>query len=178
MDWFLVLFSLALALVSILALVHFATWLSGILNARGGIGLELDRRLDRIVDLAERTDRAIRDEHQTMRKESDERGRSLRKEVGDGILKFGSSLQSSISDGRTAADTKLEEFARTHAEFADRLREEVRKTIAAFGEGLKADVKTLAEANGQSQETLRLTVTDRLDKMRLDNEAKLEAMRA
>ena len=178
MDWFLVLFSLALALVSIVALVHFVTWLSGILKAKGGVGRELDARLDRIAEHVERTERAVRDEHQNMRKESDERGRSLRKEVGDNILKFGSSLQSSISDGRTAADTKLEEFARTHAEFADRLREEVRKTIAAFGEGLKADVKTLAEANGQSQETLRLTVTDRLDKMRLDNEAKLEAMRA
>ncbi|MEQ1865127.1 MAG: DNA recombination protein RmuC [Micropepsaceae bacterium] len=178
MDWFLVLFSIALVLVSVLAVVHFATWLSGILNASGGIGLALDKRLDRIAELAERTERAVRDEHQTMRKESDERGRSLRKEVGDNILKFGSSLQSSISDGRTSADTKLEEFARTHAEFANRLREEVRTTIAAFGEGLKTDVKTLAEANGQSQETLRQTVTERLDKMRADNEAKLESMRA
>jgi len=178
MDWFLVLFSLALALISIVALVHFTTWLSGLLNAKGGIGVELDKRLDRLAELAERTERAVREEHQTMRKESDERGSSLRKEVSDGILKFGTSVQSSISDGRTAVDKKLEEFARTHTEFADRLREEVRKTIAAFGDGLKADLKALSEVNGQAQETLRLTVTDRLDKMRLDNEAKLEAMRA
>mgnify|MGYP003395946638 CR=1 FL=1 len=83
MDWFVVLFSIALVLVAVLAAVHFATWLSAILGAKGGVGLELDKRLDRIGELAERTERAVRDEHQTMRKESDERGRSLRKEVGD-----------------------------------------------------------------------------------------------
>jgi DNA recombination protein RmuC len=113
-----------------------------------------------------------------MRKESEERGRALREEVGEGILKFGNSVQTSVSDGRVSVDKKLEEFARTHAEFADRLRGEMRQAIAAFGETLKGDVKALAEANGQSQEALRQTVTDRLDKLRTDNEAKLEAMRA
>jgi DNA recombination protein RmuC len=178
MDWFTVLFSLALALVSIAAAVFLTMRLTRMSTAAGAGGQDLDARLAGLVELAERTDRSIRDEHQSMRKESEERGRALRSEVGEGILKFGSSLQSAISDGRSAADTKLEEFARTQAEFANRLREEVRTTIAAFGEGLKADVKVLAESNGQSQEMLRQTVTERLDKLRADNEAKLEAMRA
>jgi len=93
-------------------------------------------------------------------------------------VKFGSSVQSSIATSRTSVDAKLEDFARTQAEFADRLRAEVRQTIAAFGDGLKTDVKTLADANGKNQETLRQTVVERLDKLRADNEAKLEAMRA
>ncbi|NOT41497.1 MAG: DNA recombination protein RmuC [Alphaproteobacteria bacterium] len=113
-----------------------------------------------------------------MRKESETRGRALREEVSDGIMKFGGTMQSSITDGRTSVDKKLEEFTRTHVEFADRLRDEVRKTIASFGETLKGDVKTLAEANAKNQETLRLTVTERLDRLRADNEQKLEAMRA
>ncbi|MBL8782834.1 MAG: DNA recombination protein RmuC [Alphaproteobacteria bacterium] len=113
-----------------------------------------------------------------MRKESDERGRALRKEVGDGILQFGSSVQTQLSDGRVAVDKRMEEAARTQTEFANALRDEVRKTIASFGEGLKTDVKTLTDANAASQEMLRQVVTERLDKMRMDNEVKLESMRA
>ncbi len=113
-----------------------------------------------------------------MRKESADRGRDLRKEVGEGILKFGASVQSSVSDGRTAVDKRFEEFVRTHAEFATALRDELRKTIASFGEGLKTDVKALADANAITQEALRQTVTERLDHLRADNEQKLDAMRA
>jgi len=178
MDWLSILVGTTAALALLIGMIHFVTWLSGFLGTKGGGGRELDGRLDRIAEMAERTERAVRDEHKTMRKESEERGRALREEVGEGIVKFGNLVQSSVSDGRVSVDKKLEEFARTHADFANALREEVRKTIAAFGEGLKADVKTLAEANGQSQETLRQTVTERLDKLRTDNEAKLEAMRA
>lgn len=178
MDWLSILVGTTAALALLIGMIHFVTWLSGFLGTMGGGGRELDGRLDRIAEMAERTERAVRDEHKTMRKESEERGRALREEVGEGIVKFGNLVQSSVSDGRVSVDKKLEEFARTHADFANALREEVRKTIAAFGEGLKVDVKALAEANGQSQETLRQTVTERLDKLRSDNEAKLEAMRA
>ncbi|MBL9096136.1 MAG: DNA recombination protein RmuC, partial [Alphaproteobacteria bacterium] len=101
-----------------------------------------------------------------------------REEVGEGILKFGTSLQASMTDGRTSVDKRFEEFARTHAEFANALRDEVRRTINTFGEGLKTDVKALADANAVTQEALRQTVTERLDKLRADNEQKLEAMRA
>ena len=167
MDWLSVLVATTAAVLLIVATIHLVTWLWRLLGNSGGIGRELDARLDRIGESAGRAERAIRDESETMRRESETRGRALREEVGAGIVKFG-----------TSVDKKLEEFARTHAEFATTLREEVRKTIAAFGEGLKTDVKALSEANGQSQEALRQTVTERLDKMRADNEAKLEAMRA
>ncbi len=167
MDWLSVLVATTAAVLLIVAMIHLVTWLWRFLGQSGGIGRDLDTRLDRIGESAGRAERAIRDESETMRRESETRGRALREEVGAGIVKFG-----------TSVDKKLEEFARTHAEFATTLREEVRKTIAAFGEGLKGDVKVLAEANGKSQETLRLTVTERLDKLRADNEAKLEAMRA
>lgn len=178
MDLPTVFFTVAVALTLVIAMIHFMTWLFGVVGGKGGVAREIDTRLTRIADLAERTERAVRDEHKTLRKESDERGRALRQEVGEGILKFGSSVQTSVSDGRTSVDKRFEEFARTHAEFANALREEVRKTIAAFGEGLKTDVKTLADANATNQETLRQTVIERLDKLRADNEAKLEAMRA
>ena len=178
MDWVTILFACVIALTFAIALIHLMTWIHGLAGGKGGTARDLDKRLDRIADLTERTERAVRDEHQTMRKESDDRGRALRKEVGDGILKFGSSVQTSVSDGRTSVDKRFEEFARTQAEFANALREEVRKTINTFGEGLKSDVKTLADASSVTQEALRQTVTERLDKLRADNEQKLEAMRA
>jgi DNA recombination protein RmuC len=87
-------------------------------------------------------------------------------------------VQTQLSDGRVAVDKRMEESARTQTEFANALRDEVRKTIASFGEGLKTDVKTLNDANAASQEMLRQVVTERLDKMRMDNEVKLESMRA
>jgi DNA recombination protein RmuC len=178
MDWLTILFVLAIALTIVIATIHLVLWLSGFAGGKGGLAREVDKRLERIADLAERTERAVRDEHQNMRKESADRGRDLRKEVGEGILKFGASVQSSVSDGRTAVDKRFEEFVRTHAEFATALRDELRKTIASFGEGLKTDVKALADANAVTQEALRKTVTERLDHLRADNEQKLDAMRA
>jgi DNA recombination protein RmuC len=177
MDWLGILIAVTTAVLLLVLMVHFVTWLARFVG-RGAAPRELDQRLDRIAELAERTERAVRDEHKEMRQESESRGRALREEVGEGIVKFGNLVQSSISEGRVSVDKKLEEFARTHAEFANALRDEVRRTIASFGETLKGDVKTLAEANATNQETLRQTVTERLDKLRADNEAKLEAMRA
>lgn len=179
MDWPTFFFSLCIALLLVIGVVQLVTWLHGLLGgAGGGVARDLDKRLERIADLAERTERAVRDEHQTMRKESETRGRALREEVGEGILKFGNALQTSMTEGRSAVDKRFEEFSRTHAEFANALRDEVRKTIASFGETLKTDVKTLADASAVTQEALRQTVTERLDKLRADNEQKLEAMRA
>jgi DNA recombination protein RmuC len=178
MDWLTLLFAVAIALTLVIATIHLVMWLSGFAGGKGGLAREVDKRLERIADLAERTERAVRDEHQNMRKESENRGRELRKEVGEGILKFGSALQTSVTDGKTSVDKRFEEFVRTHAEFANALRDELRKTIASFGEGLKTDVKALADANAVTQEALRQTVTERLDKLRADNEQKLEAMRA
>ncbi|MEQ1755883.1 MAG: DNA recombination protein RmuC [Micropepsaceae bacterium] len=178
MDWLTIMFAVTVALTLIIAMIHFVSWLTGTLGGRNGVSPELDKQLQRIADLAERTEKSVRDEHQRMRKETDENARELRKEVGDGILKFGSSVQTTMSESRTSVDTRFEEFARSHAEFSNRLREEVRNTINSFGETLKADVKALADANALTQEALRQTVTERLDKLRADNEAKLEAMRA
>ncbi len=178
MDWLTILFALAIALTLVIGLIHLMTWIHALAGGKGGGARDLDKRLERITDLTERTERAVRDEHQTLRKESDERGRALRKEVGEGILKFGSSVQTSLSDGRSSVDKRFEEFVRTHAEFATSLREELRKTIGAFGDTLKTDVKALADTNAVAQEALRQTVTERLDKLRADSEQKLDAMRA
>src|SRR5262245_25743546 len=160
MDWISIFVATAAALTLIIAMIHFVNWLSGSIGVKGFIGREIGDRLTRIADLTERTERALRDGQQTMRKESEERGRALRKEVGDGILQFGSTVQTQISDGRTSTDKRLEEFARTQTEFANALREEVRKTIAGFGEGLKSDVKTLTDASANSQESLRQVVAN------------------
>ena len=178
MDWVTSLIVVAAAVVLVAGALHIFSLLRSFRGATGGSTNELETRLGVIAGAAERSERAIRDESQSMRRESEARGRALREEVGEGIVKFGSSVQSSIATSRTSVDAKLEDFARTQAEFAERLRAEVRQTIAAFGDGLKTDVKTLADANGKNQETLRQTVVERLDKLRADNEAKLEAMRA
>jgi DNA recombination protein RmuC len=178
MDWISIFVAIAAALTLIIAMIHFVNWYSGSMGAKGFLGREIGDRLTRIADLTERTERSMRDGQQNMRKESDDRGRALRKEISENILQLGASVQTQISDGRLSTDKRLEEFARTNAEFANALREEVRKTIAGFGEGLKADVKILTDANAVSQESLRHTVTERLDKLRMENEAKLEAMRS
>lgn len=178
MDWLTILIAVAVVLVIILAVIHLVSRLTGAFSETPGLSREVDTQLSRIAELAERTEKAVRDEHQRMRKDTDESARELRKEVGDGILKFGGNVQATISDSRGAIDKRFEEFARTHAEFSNSLRDEVRKTINTFGETLKADVKALSDANALAQEALRQTVTERLDKLRTDNEAKLEAMRA
>lgn len=178
MDWLTIMFAVTVALTLIIAMIHFVSWLTGTLGGKAGSSREIDKQLERIADMTERTEKAVRDEHQRMRKETDENARELRKEVGDGILKFGGSVQTAVSESRTAVDKRFEEFSRSHAEFSNSLREEVRKTINSFGETLKADVKALADANALTQEALRQTVTERLDKLRADNETKLEAMRA
>jgi DNA recombination protein RmuC len=178
MDLLTLLFAVAIALTLVIATIHLVMWLSGFAGGKGGMARDVADRLARIADLAERTERAVRDEHTNMRKESENRGRELRKEVGEGILKFGSALQTSVADGKTSVDKRFEEFVRTHAEFATALRDELRKTINAFGDTLKTDVKALADANAVTQEALRQTVTERLDKLRADNEQKLDAMRA
>lgn len=178
MDWLTILIAVAVVLVIILAVIHLVSRLTGAFSETPGLSREVDRQLSRIAEISERTEKAVRDEHQRMRKDTDESARELRKEVGDGILKFGGNVQTTITDSRSAIDKRFEEFARTHAEFSNSLRDEVRKTINTFGETLKADVKALSDANALAQEALRQTVTERLDKLRTDNEAKLEAMRA
>ena len=178
MDWLAIMFVFAIALAVAAGILHIMTVIHEFAGGKGGAPREIDKRLERIADVAERTERAVRDEHTTMRKESEDRGRALRKEVGEGILKFGSALQSSVTDGKTSVDKRFEEFVRTHAEFATALREELRRTMNTFGEGLKTDVKALTETNTATQEALRKTVTERLDHLRADNEQKLEAMRA
>src|SRR6185295_12623516 len=100
MDWLTILLATTLALTLLIGMVHFVTWLSGFLGAKSHGARDLETRLDRIADSAVRAERAIRDESQTMRRESETRGRALREEVGEGIVKFGTSVQASISDGR------------------------------------------------------------------------------
>src|ERR1700687_4888697 len=138
---------------------------------------EVTARLAALAEATERSERSMRDDSQIMRRESEARAKMLRDEVGEGISRFGWNVQSLITTSSTSVDSKLEEFSRTHAEFADRLRSEVRQTIVSFGEGLKGDVKTLTDSNSLSQEAIRSTLMERLDKLRQENEAKLEAMR-
>ena len=178
MDLITVLVVVACVLAAATCVLQVMAWLRPAPDTAEAALRTLEARLDRLFEISERTERALRDEHQAMRSESDTQGRALRTEVGDGITRFGASVQASIADGRNSVDRRLEEFSRTQTDFGNGLREEVRRTINAFGEALKADVKALAEANGINQEALRQTVTERLDRLRADNESKLEAMRA
>src|SRR5262245_6662358 len=115
MDWISIFVVAAIVLTLIIAMIHFANWLSGSAGVKGLLGREIGDRLTRIADMAERTERSMREGQQNMRKESDDRGRALRKEVSEGILQLGSTVQTQISDGRSSTDKRLEEFARTNA---------------------------------------------------------------
>lgn len=178
MDGLSVFLALAVALVIVVATIQFMSWFTGVSGTKGGVSRELDTRLDRLAQLAERTEKSLRDEHHDMRKASEASARALREEVSEGITRFGGAVQTSITEGRSSTDRKLEDFSRTHAEFADRLRTEMRQAMGTFSESLKADVKVLNETNAAAQETLRLAVTERLDRLRTENEAKLESIRA
>ena len=177
MDW-LTLFAAVAALASVAVLfLQIAAWLTGGVG-KGGMSKELDRKLDRVGDTAERTEKALRDEHQRMRKDAEDNARDLRKELSESVLKLGNSIQTTMSTSLTSIDKRVEEFARTHGEFSNTLREEVRNSIAALSGELKTDVKTFTESSKEAQDTLRKGVTDSLETLRKDNETKLEAMRA
>ncbi len=157
--------------------VHLLATVRALQGGEKGRSDEISARLAALAEATERSERSMRDDSQIMRRESEARAKMLRDEVGEGISRFGWNVQSLITTSSTSVDSKLEEFSRTHAEFADRLRSEVRQTIVSFGEGLKGDVKTLTDSNSLSQEAIRSTLMERLDKLRQENEAKLEAMR-
>jgi DNA recombination protein RmuC len=159
-------------------LLHLIALMQGLVGAGEEREQDVAKRLDGIAEAMERSERAMRDESQIMRRESETRAKMLRDEVGENISRFGWNVQSLITTSSSSVDAKLEEFSRTQSEYADRLRSEVRQTMTAFGDGLKGDVKTLTTTNSQSQDAIRATLLDRLDKLRQENETKLEAMRA
>ena len=171
------LFVAACVIALVAALVHLVVIM---LDLSGGKGRDQDvtKRLDALAEATERSERAMRDDSQVMRRESESRGKMLRDEVGEGISRFGWNVQALITTSSTSVDSKLEEFSRTHGEFAERLRNEVRQTMVAFADSLKGDVKVLTDSNIQSQDSIRATLMERLDKLRAENEAKLEAMRS
>ena len=172
------LFVAACASAIVAALVHLIALMQGIAGTGKDREQETSARLAGLAEATERSERSMKDESQIMRRESEARAKMLRDEVGENISRFGWNVQSLITTSSSAVDAKLEDFSRTQADFADRLRSEVRQTIVSFGEGLKGDVKTLTDTNTQSQDTIRATLIDRLDKLRQENESKLEAMRA
>jgi DNA anti-recombination protein RmuC len=102
-----------------------------------GSTTELQVNFERIATLTARTEATMRDEQERLRRQTEDNGRELRREVNDGILQFGTSMQATLSDSRTIVDRRFEEFARTQAEFSNSLRDELRKTINTFGETLK-----------------------------------------
>jgi DNA recombination protein RmuC len=178
MDW-LTFFAAVAALCSLaLLFIQIANWLTGGGLGKAGLSRDLDRKLERVGDIAERTEKAVRDEHQRMRKDADESARDLRKELSGNILKLGESIQNTMATSLTAIDKRVEEFARTHGEFSNTLREEVRNSIAALSGELKTDVQAFTTASKEAQEALRKGVTESLEVMRKDNETKLESMRA
>src|SRR5258705_5744750 len=148
------LFVAACVIALVAALVHLVVIM---LDLSGGKGRdqEVTKRLDVLAEATERSERAMRDDSQVMRRESESRGKMLRDEVGEGISRFGWNVQALITTSSTSVDSKLEEFARTHGEFAERLRNEVRQTMVAFADSLKGDVKVLTDSNIQSQDSIR-----------------------
>lgn len=178
MDWLTIFAAIAALCSMALLFIQIANWLTGGGLGKGALSRDLERKLDRVGDTAERTEKALRDEHQRLRKDTEENARDLRKELSESVLKLGNSIQNTMSTSLSAIDKRVEEFARTHGEFSNTLREEVRNSITALSGELKTDVKTFTESSKEAQETLRKGVTDSLETLRKDNETKLEAMRA
>ena len=148
------------------ALVHLMALMQGLVGAGKDRDQEMTARLAALAEATDRSERSMRDESQIMRRESEARAKMLRDEVGEGISRFGWNVQSLITTSSSSVDAKLEEFARTHGEFADRLRNEVRQTMVAFADSLKGDVRLLTDSNIQSQDAIRATLMERLDKLR------------
>jgi DNA recombination protein RmuC len=173
---FLLYLNIALSLLALAAVIYI-----GLKLMRAGddaLARNLQPNFERIAVLAERTEAAVRDGEQRARRDAEDSSRELRREVSEGMLTFGNAMQVTLSENRSSVDRKFEEFARTSGEFSVSLRDEVRNTMGVLADLLKADVKNLTDATTQMQESLRRSVTDSLDRMRIDNEAKLEAMRA
>ncbi len=168
--------NIALSLIAVVAVVFL--WVRLGRAGADSVARDLLPSFERLATLAERTEAAVRDGEQRARRDTDESGRELRREVNQGILDFTKSIQVTLSENRAGVDKKFEEFARTSGEFSTSLRDEVRKTMSILADMLKADVKALAESTPQTQDTLRRAVTESLERMRTENEAKLEAMRA
>ncbi len=106
MDW-LTIFAAVAAICSLaLLFIQIANWLTGGNLGKAGLSKDLERKLDRVGDIAERTESALRDEHQRMRKEADDNARDTRKELGDNILKLGNSLQNTLSESLSAIDRR------------------------------------------------------------------------
>jgi DNA recombination protein RmuC len=137
------------------------------------------------------TDRIIRDETARMRDEAEARGRQLREE-----------LRTGMEAGRALLEGKLDASGAVQGKSAEALRFEVNKAIVMFGEGLKQDVgglsRSVNDRIGQFTDALKsqqgafekgmgekliamgenIAVEERFDKLRAENEAKLEQMRA
>ena len=107
MDWITLFFAVTISLTLIIALIHFVNWLASTVGGKSSLSRDLDKKLERIADMAERTEKSVRDEHQRMRKDAEENARELRKEVGDGILKFGGNVQTTMSESRTSVDKRF-----------------------------------------------------------------------
>ena len=168
--------NIALSLFALVAVVFL--WVRMGRAGADSVARDLLPSFERLATLAERTEAAVRDGEQRARRDTDESGRELRREVNQGILDFTKSIQVSLSENRAGVDKKFEEFSRTSGEFSTSLRDEVRKTMGVLADMLKADVKALSDSTTQTQDTLRRAVTESLERMRTENEAKLEAMRA
>lgn len=172
------LFVAACVVALVAGIIHLVVIMLELSGGGKGRNEEVSKRLDVLNEATERSERVVRDESQVMRRESEARGKMLRDEVNEGISRFGWNVQALITTSSSSVDSKLEEFTRTQADFAERLRNEVRQTMVAFAESLKGDVKVLTDSNVKSQDSIRSTLMERLDKLRQENEAKLEMMRA
>lgn len=172
------LFVAACVVALVAGIAHLIVIMQELAGAGNGRNEDLIKRLDTLAEATERSERVVRDESGVMRRESEARGKMLRDEVNEGISRFGWNVQALITTSSTSVDSKLEEFSRTQSDFTERLRNEVRQTMVAFADSLKGDVKILTDGNNKSQDSIRLTLIDRLDKLRQENEAKLEAMRS
>jgi DNA recombination protein RmuC len=132
MDWLLVVAAAAAVLSVVLSAAHLVL-VARRPTSHDGLTASLTSRVEALTTLAERTERAVREEHQAMRLEAEARGRGLREEVAGSIDRLASS---SVA---------------THADLADRLRGEIGERL----ERLRAE-------NVAQLESIRATVEDKL----------------
>ncbi len=161
----------ALGLAALGALFAFLGW------KRGGQGT-LEGQIATLANEIQRTDRTIRDETATMRREADDRGVSLRSELTGQVVTLGGSLTQGLNATRDRVDARMDAFAKAQGDASEALRAAVGHAVTGFGDALKQDFAAFSASNDQRQQILRETVERQLAEMRAANEQKLEQMRA
>ncbi|HEY4317750.1 MAG TPA: DNA recombination protein RmuC [Herbaspirillum sp.] len=139
-------------------------------------------------DLAERTERELRNQMQTT-------AQSTRQELGSNFTQLQQALAAQISGVATVQNNQIDGFAQqlvklneTNAQQLDSMRlamnqqaqvsrEEQGSSLKRFGDTLNQSLSTLTESNAQRMAEVRATLEARIKDLQTDNGTRLEEMR-